>query len=82
LSKPIGDFLLSHPDAGDLRDSRQRLEASLAEARIKRKAQYERLMAYQTRPRLDVWRNELIWAYNQALWDAPSKVLARDEPDP
>jgi putative cardiolipin synthase len=29
-----------------------------------------------------VWRNELIWAWNQALWDAPSKVLADDEPDP
>jgi putative cardiolipin synthase len=82
LSKPIGDFLLTQPDARDLRESRQRLEASLAEARIKRQALYDRLMAYQTRPRLDVWRNELIWAHNQALWDAPSKVLARDEPDP
>ncbi|WP_038998042.1 MULTISPECIES: phospholipase D family protein [Pseudomonas] len=82
LSKPIGDFLFTQPNARDLRDSRQRLEASLAEARTKRKALYDRLMAYQTRPRLDVWRNELIWAHNQALWDAPSKVLARDEPDP
>jgi len=39
-------------------------------------------MAYQSQPRLDVWRNELIWAHAQALWDAPSKVLANDEPDP
>jgi hypothetical protein len=25
-------------------------------------------MAQQARPRLDVWRNELIWAHSQALW--------------
>ncbi|MDD0976253.1 phospholipase D family protein [Pseudomonas fontis] len=82
LSRPINDFFYFQPDADDLRASRQRLEAWLADAKIKRKALYERLMAYQTHPRLDVWRNELIWAHNQALWDAPSKVLARDEPDP
>ncbi|MGG5288020.1 phospholipase D family protein [Pseudomonas shirazensis] len=82
LSRPIGDFLWSMPDADDLRASRQRLEVSLAEARIKRKALYDRLMAYQSQPRLDTWRNELIWAHSQALWDAPSKVLAQDEPDP
>jgi putative cardiolipin synthase len=35
-----------------------------------------------TKPRLDIWRKELIWAWNQALWDAPSKVLADGEPDP
>ncbi|MNO78892.1 putative cardiolipin synthase YwiE [compost metagenome] len=82
LSRPIGDFLMTQPDANDLRASRQRLEASLAEAEVERKALYDRLMSYKTNPRLGVWRNELIWAHNQALWDAPSKVLARDEPDP
>lgn len=82
LSRPIGDFLWRQPNASDLRTSRQRLEISLAEARIQHKALYDRLMAYQARPRLDVWRNELIWAHSQALWDAPSKVLAQDEPDP
>ncbi|WP_371919505.1 phospholipase D family protein [Pseudomonas sp. SDI] len=82
LSRPIGDFLYRKPDADDLRASRQHLDASLAEAKVKRSALYERLMAYQRNPRLDVWRNELIWAHNQALWDAPSKILARDEPDP
>ncbi|WP_194788745.1 phospholipase D family protein [Pseudomonas sp. UFMG81] len=82
LSRPIGDYLWWQPDAADLRASRHRLEVSLAEARVKRKALYDRLMAYQTQPRLDVWRNELIWAHGQALWDAPSKVLADDEPDP
>lgn len=82
LSRPIGDFLWRQPDANDLRESRQRLEASLAEARTRHKALYDRLMAYRTQPRLDRWRNELIWAHGQALWDAPSKVLARDEPDP
>ncbi|MFJ4344870.1 phospholipase D family protein [Pseudomonas sp. NPDC089401] len=82
LSRPITDFLWREPDADDLRASRQRLEVSLAQARVQRKALYDRLMAYQTQPRLDVWRNELIWAHAQALWDAPSKVLADDEPDP
>ncbi|MBM3104875.1 phospholipase D family protein [Pseudomonas sp. P66] len=82
LSQPIGDFMLTQPDAEDLRASRQRLEAWLAAAQVERKALYERLMAYKINPRLGVWRNELIWAHNQALWDAPSKVLARDEPDP
>ncbi|MNO91201.1 putative cardiolipin synthase YbhO [compost metagenome] len=82
LSRPIGDFLWRQPDAHDLHASRHRLEVSLAEARTRRKALYDRLMAYQSQPRLDVWRNELIWAHSQALWDAPSKVLANDEPDP
>lgn len=82
LSRPITDFLWRAPDASDLRASRHRLEISLAEARTQRKALYDRLMAYQSQPRLDVWRNELIWAHAQALWDAPSKVLADDEPDP
>ena len=82
LSRPIDDFLWRQPDAKDLSASRHRLEVSLAEARIKRKALYDRLMAYQSQPHLDIWRNELIWAHSQALWDAPSKVLAQDEPDP
>jgi len=82
LSLPIGDFLWRQPDADDLRASRRRLEISLAEARTRHKALYDRLMAYQSNPRLDVWRNELVWAHSQALWDSPSKVLARDEPDP
>nr|BFE93024.1 hypothetical protein GCM10020185_35600 [Pseudomonas brassicacearum subsp. brassicacearum] len=40
------------------------------------------MTAYKTQPRLDTWRDQLIWAWNKALWDAPSKVLAKDEPDP
>ncbi len=82
LSRPIGEFLWSTPDAADLRASRQRLEASLDEARVERKPLYDRLMAYRSQPRLAKWRQELIWAPAQALWDAPSKVLADDEPDP
>jgi putative cardiolipin synthase len=31
---------------------------------------------------MKTWLNELIWAHNQALWDAPTKVLSRGEPDP
>ncbi|MEA1130626.1 hypothetical protein, partial [Klebsiella pneumoniae] len=41
-----------------------------------------RLRTYQTQPRMNIWRRELIWAWNQALWDAPSKVLAKADPDP
>lgn len=82
LSLPIGDFLWRQPNANDLRASRKRLEISLAQARVKHKALYDRLMAYQSNPRLDAWRNELIWAHSKALWDSPSKVLAQDEPDP
>ncbi|PSS48564.1 phospholipase D family protein [Pseudomonas sp. BBP2017] len=82
LSQPIDDFLWRSHDADDLSASRQRLEASLAKAQLKRKDLYDQLMAYKTQPRLDSWRNELIWAHSQALWDAPSKVLARDVPDP
>lgn len=82
LSKPISDFLWFQPDADDLRDSRHRLELSLEQARVERKALYDRLMAYQSQPRLERWRKELIWARGQALWDAPSKVLAQGEPDP
>ncbi|AXO90568.1 phospholipase D family protein [Pseudomonas parafulva] len=82
LSRPIGDFLWRTPDADDLHSSRQRLEVWLAQAREKHPALYDRLMAYQTEPRLDTWRNELIWAHSQALWDAPSKVLSSGDPDP
>lgn len=31
---------------------------------------------------MNAWRKELIWAWNQALWDALSKVLSNGEPDP
>ncbi|WP_371924717.1 phospholipase D family protein [Pseudomonas sp. R5(2019)] len=82
LSRPIGDFLYRQPTQQDLLETRKRLEQSLAEAKVQRKALYDRLMAYQTKPQLSVWRQELIWAHNQALWDAPSKVLAKGEPDP
>jgi putative cardiolipin synthase len=39
-------------------------------------------MTYTTHPRLQVWRQELIWAWNTAMWDAPSKVLSKGEPAP
>ncbi|MFJ3483896.1 phospholipase D family protein [Pseudomonas sp. NPDC090202] len=82
LSKPVDDFLYWPPDTKDLAAARVRLSASLEKAHIEKKALYERLMAYKTQPRLKTWLNELIWAHNQALWDAPTKVLSRDEPDP
>lgn len=82
LSKPIAEFMYFLPTARDLAKARKRLEASLVESQHKHKALYDRLMAYQKNPRLKIWFNELIWAHNQALWDAPTKVLARGEPDP
>ncbi|KAB0497769.1 phospholipase D family protein [Pseudomonas vancouverensis] len=82
LSKPIDEFLSSKPTARDLENTRAKLEASLAETRQQNHALYQHLMRYTRHPRLDIWRRELIWAWNQALWDAPSKVLADGEPDP
>ena len=82
LSKPIDEFLSSPPTARDLANTRQQLEQSLADTRRQNHALYQQLKTYQSHPRMDIWRKELIWAWNQALWDAPSKVLARNEPDP
>ncbi|WP_347902699.1 phospholipase D family protein [Pseudomonas purpurea] len=82
LSKPIDEFMSFRPTAQDLVDTRLRLKESLDETRQQNHALYRQLKVYRTHPRMDVWRRELIWAWNQALWDAPSKVLARNEPDP
>ncbi|MFJ7796817.1 phospholipase D family protein [Pseudomonas sp. NPDC096950] len=82
LSKPIDEFLSSKPTAKDLQNTRTRLEESLEETRKQNHALYQQLMVYDKHPRLDIWRRELIWAWNQALWDAPSKVLSKGEPDP
>ncbi|TDV64415.1 phospholipase D family protein [Pseudomonas sp. LP_7_YM] len=82
LSKPVDDFIYWPPNAKDLAEARKHLDASLEQAHVEKKALYERLMAYKTRPRMKTWLNELIWAHNQALWDAPTKVLSRGEPDP
>ncbi|WP_178081869.1 phospholipase D family protein [Pseudomonas sp. FW300-N1A1] len=82
LSKPIDGFVASKPTTKDLADTRSRLQASLDESRRQNHALYQQLKTYQTDPRLDAWRTELTWAWNQALWDAPSKVLAKGEPDP
>jgi putative cardiolipin synthase len=37
-------------------------------------------MTYRTQPQIAKWRQQLIWARGTAMWDAPSKVLADDEP--
>ena len=72
----------SKPTHKDLQNTRTRLEESLEETRKQNHALYQQLMTYTTQPRMDIWRRELIWAWNQALWDAPSKVLSNGEPDP
>jgi len=81
LSQPIGDFVSSHVSAHELSKARKKLDASLKRAQQRNTELYQQLASYETNPQLEVWRKELIWAWNQALWDAPSKVLARDEPD-
>ncbi|MDE1168648.1 MAG: phospholipase D family protein [Pseudomonas sp.] len=82
LSRSIGEFLYHQRTPQDLVKTRARLHAWLADAHQQHPALYERLMRYRDAPRMDIWRNELIWAYSQVLWDAPSKVLSNDEPDP
>ena len=81
LSQPIGDFVSARLSRGELARARQTLEASLKLAQQRNKTLYQQLASYETTPQLDTWRKELIWAWGQALWDAPSKVLAKDEPD-
>ena len=81
LSQPIGDFVSSHVSAHELSKARKKLDASLKRAQQRNTELYQQLASYETNPQLEVWRKELIWAWNQALWDAPSKVLAQDEPD-
>jgi putative cardiolipin synthase len=80
LSQPISDFLLNKPTAEDLAKSRQRLDESLQSTRIENKALFDHLMTYRTQPQIAKWRQQLIWARGTAMWDAPSKVLADDEP--
>jgi len=80
LSKPIEQFISFKPTSRDLKDLRTRLDASLEETRTQNHALYQHLMSYTTQPRLNNWRRELIWAWNKAMWDAPSKVLASGEP--
>ncbi|BCX68763.1 phospholipase D family protein [Pseudomonas izuensis] len=82
LSKPIEQFLFTMPTNKDLKNTRTRLDESLEETRKQNHALYQQLMSYTTHPRLHVWRRELIWAWNKAMWDAPSKVLSKGEPPP
>ena len=82
LSQPIGDFVSTRLSTQELAQARAVLEASLKLAKQSNPTLYQQLASYETNPQLDAWRKDLIWAWNQALWDAPSKVLAKDEPDP
>ncbi|WP_256737510.1 phospholipase D family protein [Pseudomonas sp. dw_358] len=82
VSRPISEFLILQRTARDLARTRRKLERSLAQSRTEHPELYDRLMSYQTEPHMNQWRNELIWAWGQALWDAPSKILSNGEPDP
>ncbi|WP_263146020.1 phospholipase D family protein [Pseudomonas sp. RIT-PI-AD] len=82
LSKPVQDFLWSLPAPRDLAHARKTLDRAIEKASRERHALAAPLLAYRSQPRLQGWLDELIWAPSQSLWDAPSKVLARGEPDP
>lgn len=82
LSKPIEQFVSTKPTTKDLNNIRTRLDKSLEETRKQNHALYQQLTTYTTHPRLNMWRRELIWAWNKAMWDAPSKVLSKGEPAP
>jgi putative cardiolipin synthase len=82
LSLPIKQFVWSVPSEEELLSSRKALDASLVDARNADPKLYERLMQYQYSPQLQGWLDDLTWVPAIALWDAPDKVLARNEPDP
>jgi putative cardiolipin synthase len=80
LSRPIGE-LYGRLTRKDLSQARKRLDAALVKSREANRALYDQLASYQVRPQMSVWRQEMIWAPSQVMWDAPSKVLSQ-EPDP
>lgn len=80
LSRPIGE-LYGRLTRKDLSKVRRQLDAALVKSREANRALYDRLMSYRDRPQMSVWRQEMIWAPSQVMWDAPSKVLSQ-EPDP
>nr|WP_311968453.1 phospholipase D family protein [Pseudomonas baltica] len=80
LSRPIGE-LYGRLTRKDLSQARRQLDAALIKSREANRILYDQLMSYQARPQLSVWRQEMIWAPSQVMWDAPSKVLSQ-EPDP
>lgn len=82
LSLPIKQFVWRRPTKKELRESRGLLEASLEQSRRADPELFERLTHYRVEPKLASWMHELMWVPALALWDAPAKVLARDEPDP
>lgn len=82
LSRPIAEIYGSLPGPDSLPKVREGLQRSLMQARAHQPALYEQLRGYRTAPRMAQWRGELIWAYSQALWDAPTKVLSKGRPDP
>ncbi|MHA6491973.1 phospholipase D family protein [Pseudomonas borbori] len=82
LSKPIEQFTWRTPTAEQLRQRRSALHEDVQRTRRSDPQRFEPLMSYTHSPRLQGWLGELIWAPSQALWDAPSKVLAEGLPDP
>ncbi|MES2819142.1 MAG: phospholipase D family protein [Pseudomonadota bacterium] len=81
LSKPIQQFVWRQPSTQALDELRTALGDSLDDERRAQRQLYDRLMSYRSNPQLQTWLDELIWAHGQALWDAPSKILARGVPD-
>lgn len=82
LSKPIQQFVWRQPDNRTLDKAREGLRVSLKQSQLEQPDLHKRLNEYRSKPQLDSWLEQLIWAPSQALWDAPSKILASGEPDP
>ncbi|WP_263261915.1 phospholipase D family protein [Pseudomonas sp. RIT-PI-S] len=82
LSRPLRELYDVPAARKALPAFREALEKSLRKASVKQKPLYDSLMSYRDAPRLDTWRQELIWAPSTVMWDAPAKVLASAEPDP
>jgi putative cardiolipin synthase len=82
LSKPVQELYGKQPPRKELVTLRRNLEQGLAQAKVDNPDNYGRLTAYEHKPRLDAWLQRLIWAHGQALWDAPSKVVASGAPAP
>ncbi|WP_084596152.1 phospholipase D family protein [Pseudomonas massiliensis] len=81
LSRPLHEFHDIPSASKALPAFRQRLGISLLKASVKQKALYDRLTSYRSQPKLHEWRQSLIWAPSQALWDAPAKILSTGKPD-
>lgn len=83
LSKPVNSVRRwPEPRKADLDRLRHDLTSFLDDPQIQASPFVQMQTDTNLRPTLKLWSEQLIWANAQALWDSPSKVLSRNEPDP